>query len=115
MIELFANLSYGLAIAFGLVLIFGFLLVASLTDKRNVRHPGGARGRFKDERISIAPLAPMLGMILTGALMPAMRDQGWWFPILMGGFALSMGGSFLPAVRRAKARIAALRQPEPAQ
>ena len=111
--DLLANISFGAALVAGIVLISGFLLVANLRDTRNARHPGGARGRLRDEMIVLGPVVPMLALLTVGAFRPEVRDADWWLAALVA-VTLLVGVSLTPVVRRARARLSALRW-EPAQ
>lgn len=112
--DLVAVISYGAAVAVGIMLIGGFLFVANIRDARNARHPGGARGRLRDEMIVLGPVVPMLGFLTVGAFRPELRGAEWWLPALVVFWVFVGGSVFLPAVRRARARLTALRG-EPAQ
>ena len=112
--DLLADISFGAAVVVGIVLISGFLLVANLRDTRNARHPGGARGRLRDEMIVLGPVVPMLAFSLLGAVRPELRDADWWLPALVVVVVFVGAGVFLPTVRHARARLTALRG-EPSQ
>ena len=74
-------------------------------------HPGGRKGRLRDELLVVGPVAPMLIMIATGGFLPDLRDQSWWFPVLVTVAVIGFAASFLvPSVRRARARVEALRK-----
>lgn len=112
--DLLADISFGVFLVAGLLLIGGFLFVANVRDARNVKHPGGARGRMLDELMVLAPMVLLLVNITIGAFAPALRDASWWLPVLFAFAVVGIGLSFTPPVQRARQRLAALRG-DPAQ
>ena len=111
MTELFADITLGTVIVAGLVMIGGVIFVANMNDPRNAMHPGGRMGRLRDELLVVGPVAPMLAMIAMGGFVPDLRDQSWWFPVMVIAAVLGIAASFLvPPVRRARQRVEALRK-----
>lgn len=111
MAALLADITLGTVIVAGLVMIAGVIFAANMNDPRNVMHPGGRMGRLKDELLVVGPVAPMLAMIAMGGFVPDLRDQSWWFPVLVIAAFLGFAASFLvPPVRRARQRVEALRK-----
>ena len=111
MTELFANITLSTVVIAGLLMIGGVIFVANMNDPRNAMHPGGRKGRMLDEVLVVGPLAPLLVMITVGGFLPDLRDAAWWFPILLGLSIIGFAASFLlPPVRRARARVEALRK-----
>ena len=111
MTELFANITLSAVVIAGLLMIGGVIFVANMNDPRNAMHPGGRKGRMLDEVLVVDPLAPLLVMITVGGFLPDLRDAAWWFPILLGLSIIGFAASFLlPPVRRARARVEALRK-----
>ena len=93
----------------GVVLVAAVSLVFNLKDPRNAKHPGGVRGRMRDELLVLSTFAPMLVMVIVGAVAGDMRDAAWWMPVFVTLAALAIGGTFLPAVQRARKRLMAVR------
>ena len=111
MTELFANITLGAVIVAGLLMFGGVIFVANMNDPRNRMHPGGRMGRLRDELLVVGPVAPMLAMIAMGGFVPDLRDQSWWFPVLLIAAVLGFAASFLlPPVRSARQRVEALRK-----
>ena len=113
MTELLANISFGAMMAVGLLLIGGFMLVAVMNEPRNALHPEGRMGRLRDEVLALAGFSPMLAMVTFGAFADDFRDREWWTPVFFGLAGLGFVSMFLPAVRRARGRLAALRSDPP--
>jgi hypothetical protein len=111
--ELMSNVSFSVMLAGGMLLFGGGVLVANLNDQRNVMHPGGRSGRLRDELLVMGPIAPLLLMILGGAIAPHLRDASWWFPVLLGLAITGFAVSFSPPGRRARARLQALKGSPP--
>lgn len=110
MTELFANITLGAVIVAGLVMIGGVIFVANLNDPRNAMHPGGRMGRLRDELLVVGTVAPFLGMIIVGWVFPSLREQIWWFPVLLVVSVICVAASLMaPPVRRARQRVAALK------
>ncbi len=103
-----ANGGGPLLLLVGVVLIAAVSLVMNLKDPRNAKHPGGPRGRLRDELLVLATFAPMLTMVLVGALAGDMRDSAWWMPVFVTLAVMAIAGTFLPVVQRARKRIMAL-------
>jgi hypothetical protein len=77
------------------------------------RHPGGVQGRLLDEALVNAPALLLLVVVLTDDLLPV---SGWGETALyVGVIVVMLGFIFLPPVRAARARLAALRPKAPAQ
>lgn len=112
--EALSNVTFGLAMVCGLLLIGGFLFVANTRDARNAKHPGGVRGRIRDELIVLAPMMAFLCMVSVGWLAPDLRDAAWWSPALFALALIGLGFSFTPPVQRARQRLSVLRG-DPAQ
>ena len=111
MTELFADITLGAVIVIGLLMFGGVIFVANMNDPRNAMHPGGGKGRMLDELLVIGPVAPALIMIAGGGFLPDLRDQDWWFPVLVTAAVIGFVATFLlPPVRRARARVEALRK-----
>ena len=111
MTGMFADITVGAVIVAGLLMFCGVILVANMNDPRNAMHPGGRMGRLRDELLTVGPMAPFLVMIAAGGLFPDLRDGAWWFPVLLAASIIGLAASFLaPPVRRARARVEALRK-----
>ena len=114
MTDLLAHLSLGAALALALLGVSGFLLLANVRDPINARHPGGLRGRLKDELLVVGPVLPFLTFVATGAFMPGLMAEAWSVPALFLIAGAGLTASLSAPVRRARARLAAIRR-EPAQ
>ena len=111
MTELFANITLGTVIVAGLVMIGGVIFVANMNDPRNAMHPGGRRGRLKDELLVVGTVAPFMGMIVVGWVFQTLREQTWWFPVLLVVSVVCITASLMaPPVRRARRRVLALKK-----
>lgn len=108
MTEVLANVGFGLVVALGLFAICGLLVLAEWTSPRTRRHPEGRRGRIRDDLMVLGPMFPFLSLVATGAFQPELREQTWWTAVLFMVAGLGLGANLLPAVRRARQRVADL-------
>lgn len=108
MLDVFADITLALVIGLGAIAIVGVLALAEWTSPKSLRHPEGRRGRIRDDLIVLAPMAPFLAMVLTGAFQPDLREQAWWTAAMFSAAGIGLIAQLLPIVRRARQRVSAL-------
>ncbi len=110
MTALLADVLFWIVVAIALAAFVGFVVLAAITGPRARCHPEGWRGAVRDDLILLGPIAPFLIVVAAGAFEPPLRDEAWWTPALFAIAGAGLLAQWLPVVRRARARTAALQR-----
>ncbi|WP_029416240.1 hypothetical protein [Brevundimonas bacteroides] len=110
MTALLADVLFWAVVVIVVAAFVGFLMLAAITGPKARRHPEGWRGAVRDDLIVLGPVAPFLIAVAAGAFEPLLRDQAWWTPTLFAIAGAGLLAQWLPVVRRARARTAALQR-----